>query len=158
MFTRSLISHSAALAALGFVALGGSAQANTYDLNYPGNPAYCTTACLTPGGSAGTVEVTVNTTGDDFLQFHVDLLPGWKFMGNHNTTFAFSTNVTGAAISNIVFDDGGTGTAQAGNGTTTIDAGDGVGGLFSYGVLCTNWGGQVTPNDLTFDLKKAGTD
>jgi hypothetical protein len=157
MFTRSLISHTVALAALGLVSTIGSAQANTYNLDYAGSPVYCSGGCLPPGGSAGTVDVTVNTSGaDDFLQFHVDLATGWRFLDNHGTTFAFSMDVTGATISNVVFNNGGTSVVQS----PPIDAGDGVGGAFGYGIQGTNFSGagHVNSDDLTFDLKKTGTD
>src|SRR5262245_3244927 len=159
MFARSIVRHSAALAVLGFVGLAGSAQAATYNLDFAGIPPYCSTACLGPGHlSAGTVDVTVNTTGSDFLQVHVSLASGFRFLDNHNFTFAFSLNVAGASIENVVGNNGAIYLFPP--NPVSGDAGDGVGGNFTLGLIGDNFSGagKVDSTDLTFDVKKAGTD
>jgi len=158
MFTSNIIRHSVALAVLGFVTAAGSAQAATYNLNYAGSPPYCSTPCLTATfPTAGTVDVTVDTSGaDSFLHFHVDLATGWRFLDNHNVTFAFGLDVTGASILNVVGNNG----AIYGAPLTNVDAGDGVGGSWPYALKGTNFSGagHVNSDDLVFDVKKTGLD
>jgi hypothetical protein len=160
MFTGRIMRHSAALAVLGFLTAAGSAQAATYNLNYAGSPVYCSGGCLTATyPTAGTVDVTVVSAADDYLHFHVDLATGWRFLDNHGTTFAFSLDVAGASIVNVVGNNG----ATYGAPQTNVDAGDGVGDathLFGYGLLGTNFhgGGHVNSDDLVFDVKKTGVD
>src|SRR4249919_1239160 len=101
------------------LAVPSVSQAATVNLDYAGNPVYCSGSCLdATHTSAGTVEVTV--VGNN-LHFDVDLASGFTFMANHNTTFAFGLDVTGASITNIVSTPGGSWTPQ-----TSVNAGDGV--------------------------------
>ena len=81
---------------------------------------------------------------------------GWRFLDNHGATFAFGLDVTGASITNVVGNNG----ATYGAPLTNVDAGDGVGGSWPYGLLGTNFsgGGHVNSDDLVFDVKKTGVD
>jgi hypothetical protein len=151
---RALASAGAlVVACLAVPSVGQASFLGTAELNYAGPP-YCSNPCLNATDpSAGTVTVTV--VGSD-LHFDVELTTGFTFMfqSQHNTSFAFGLDVTGATISNITSSllevPGGSWSQQA----SPVPLGDGVGSSWPYGLALA---ASKTSDDVQFDVSKAAT-